>query len=64
MMRAVMAADQAEAADGDNNFDENFQKNLSDQSERREVEADVQYLRCSDALADAGVRLEIGRAHV
>ena len=60
MMRAVMAADQAEAADGDNNFDENFQKNLSDQSERREMEADVQYLRCSDALADAGVRLVNG----
>lgn len=60
MMRAVMAADQAEAADGDNNFDENFQNNLSEQSERREMEADVQYLRHSDALANAGVRLVNG----
>ena len=59
MMRAVMAAEKAEAA-GNSNFDENFQNNLSEQSERREMEADVQYLRYSDALADAGVRLVNG----
>lgn len=59
MMRAVMAAEKAEAA-GNSNFDENFQNNLSEQSKRREMEADVQYLRCSDALADAGVRLVNG----
>lgn len=59
MMRAVMAAEKVEAA-GNSNFDENFQNNLSEQSKRREMEADVQYLRCSDALADAGVRLVNG----
>lgn len=59
MMRAIMAAEKAEAA-GNSNFDENFQNNLSEQSKRREMEADVQYLRCSDALADAGVRLVNG----
>ena len=59
MMRAVMAAEKAEAA-GNSNFDENFQNNLSEQSKRREMEADVQYLRYSDALADAGVRLVNG----
>lgn len=59
MIRAVMAAEKAEAA-GNSNFDENFQNNLSEQSERREMEADVQYLRYSDALADVGVRLVNG----
>ena len=59
MMRAVMAAEKAEAA-GNSNFDENFQNNLSEQSKRREMEADVQYLRYSDALADAGFRLVNG----
>ena len=59
MMRAVMAAEKAEAA-GNSNFDENFQNNLSEQSKRREMEADVQYLRYSDTLADAGVRLVNG----
>ena len=54
-----MAAEKAEAA-GNSNFDENFQNNLSEQSKRREMEADVQYLRYSDALADAGVRLVNG----
>ncbi len=59
MMRAVMAAEKAEAA-GNSNFDENFQNNLSEQSKRREMGTDVQYLRHSDALADAGVRLVNG----
>ena len=44
MMRAVIAAEKAEAA-GNSNFDKNFQNNLSEQSKRREMEADVQYLR-------------------
>lgn len=59
MMRAVMAAEKAEAA-GNSNFDENFQNNLLEQSKRREMEADVQYLRYSDALADVGVRFAKG----
>ena len=59
MMRAVIAAEKAEAA-GNSNFDKNFQNNLSEQSKRREMEADVQYLRYSDTLADVGVRLVNG----